>query len=107
MKLNVLGSYPQIPRGAHSYNDAPAQAERALAKRRREGAGRREPVRIVRIIREVAEYYSLPVLDLFRLSGMQPEIEEIKTRYMPDGLHPSDAGNERIAELLEGFLLSL
>ncbi len=61
----------------------------------------------VGIIREVAEYYSLPVLDLFRLSGIQPEIEEMKTRYMPDGLHPSDAGNERIAELLEGFLKAL
>lgn len=61
----------------------------------------------VRIIREVAEYYSLPVLDLFRLSGMQPEIDVVREIYMPDGLHPSDAGNERIAELLEGFLRAL
>ncbi len=61
----------------------------------------------VQIIRSVAEYYSLPVLDLFRVSGIQPEIEEIRSRYMPDGLHPSDMGNERIAELLEGFLRAL
>lgn len=61
----------------------------------------------VQIIRSAAEYYSLPVLDLFRVSGIQPEIEEIRSRYMPDGLHPSDMGNERIAELLEGFLLTL
>ena len=32
----------------------------------------------VDIIREVAEYYSLPVLDLYKNSGIQPEIEEIK-----------------------------
>lgn len=58
----------------------------------------------VDVIREVAEYYSLPVLDLYKESGIQPEIPEIKEAYMPDGLHPSDKGNEIIADKLQKFL---
>ncbi len=58
----------------------------------------------VGIIREVAEYYSLPVLDLFKESGLQPEIDEIREKYMPDGLHPSDEGNKVIAQKLKAFL---
>ncbi len=56
---------------------------------------------------EVAAYYGIPVLDLFRVSGIQPEIPAIRERYMPDGLHPSDAGHERIADRLIGFLETL
>lgn len=61
----------------------------------------------VNIIREVAEYYSLPVLDLYAESGIQPEIKEIRDKYMPDGLHPNDAGNAIIAHKLKKFLLNL
>lgn len=61
----------------------------------------------VEMIRKTAEYYSLPVLDLYAMSGIQPRIAENGTRYMPDGLHPSDAGNALIAQRLAGFLLSL
>ena len=61
----------------------------------------------VDIIKEVAEYYSLPVLDLFATSGLQPEIDEIKEKYVPDGLHPNDEGHIIIAEKLKMFLLSL
>ena len=59
------------------------------------------------IIRKVAEYYSLPVLDLYRVSGIQPEIPVMKEKYMPDGLHPNDAGHLLIAKRLEGFLRGL
>ena len=59
------------------------------------------------IIREVAEFYSLPVLDLFATSGLQPEIKEIQETYIPDGLHPNDKGNEVIAHKLKLFLESL
>lgn len=59
------------------------------------------------IIREVAEFYSLPVLDLFATSGLQPEIKEIQEIYIPDGLHPNDKGNEVIAHKLKLFLESL
>ncbi len=58
-------------------------------------------------IREVAEYYSLPILDLFATSGLQPEIEEIKQNFMPDGLHPNDRGYELIAYKLKRFIENL
>ncbi len=61
----------------------------------------------VDIIREVAQYYSLPVLDLFATSGMQPAIKEIQEKYMPDGLHPNDEGHMIIAHKLKAFLESL
>lgn len=58
----------------------------------------------VNIIREVAEFYSLPVLDLFATSGLQPEIKEIQENYIPDGLHPNDNGNAVISQKLKKFL---
>ena len=61
----------------------------------------------VDVIREVAEYYSLPVLDLYRVSGIQPKVDIIKEKYCPDGLHPNDAGHARIAQRLKGFLEAL
>ena len=58
-------------------------------------------------IREVAAFYSLPVLDLWSMSGLQPKVPVIKEKFMPDGLHPSDAGHRLIAERLAGFLNAL
>ena len=60
----------------------------------------------VKIICEVAQIYSLPVLDLYRNSGMTPRVPLIKEQMMPDGLHPNDHGHERLAALLEAFLLN-
>ena len=57
--------------------------------------------------RRVAAYYSLPVLDLYRVSGLQPAVPALRERYMPDGLHPNDAGHARIADRLIGFLAAL
>lgn len=61
----------------------------------------------VDIIREVAAYYSVPVCDLYRISGLQPNVQVICERFMPDGLHPNDEGHEIIAERLGNFLKSL
>ncbi len=58
----------------------------------------------VNIIRTVAEYYSLPVLDLYANSGLQPEIKEIRSTYMPDGLHPNDERHIILAHMLKSFL---
>jgi len=55
----------------------------------------------VNIIRGVAEYYSIPVLDLYASSGLQPEVREIKYAYILDGLHPNDLGHQVIAYKLE------
>ena len=60
-----------------------------------------------RAVRDVAAYYSLPVLDLWSMSGMQPKVPIIKEKFMPDGLHPSDAGHRLLAERLAGFLNAL
>lgn len=61
----------------------------------------------VEILRQVAGYYGLPVCDLYRISGIQPAIAAQKEMYMPDGLHPSDAGNARIAARIQAFLQAL
>ena len=61
----------------------------------------------VNIIKEVAEYYSLPLLDLWSVSGIQPKIPVIRERYCPDGLHPNDRGHALIASRLAGFLMGL
>lgn len=58
----------------------------------------------VNIIRETAEQFSVPVLDLYSNSGMQPNIEEQNKMYFADGLHPNDSGHERIAKILKNFL---
>ncbi len=58
----------------------------------------------VEIIREVAEYYSLPIIDLYAMSGMQPEIPIIKEKFMADGLHPTDLGHKIIAKKVVAFL---
>lgn len=61
----------------------------------------------VDIIKEVAEHYSLPVLDLWANSGMQPNVPIIQEKFMPDGLHPNDAGYERLGNIIVAFLKSL
>ena len=59
------------------------------------------------IIIEVARYYSIPVLDLWAISGLQPKVDVIKQTYMRDGLHPNDLGHKMIADKLIGFLKTL
>ena len=57
--------------------------------------------------KEVAEYYALPVCDLWSTSGIQPNVPVIKEMYCPDGLHPNDAGQELLAERIANFILNL
>ena len=59
------------------------------------------------ILMECAAFYGLPVLDLWSVSGMQPKVEAVRERLMPDGLHPSDAGHEILARKIGQFLLTL
>ena len=58
----------------------------------------------VNIIREVAEYYSFPILDLYKESGLQPKVPIIQQKYIPDGLHPNDDGNAILAHKIARFL---
>ena len=61
----------------------------------------------VQVLREVAAYYSIPVLDLYLVSGMNPNLPIIQEKFCPDQLHFNDAGHVRIADRLEGFLRAL
>ena len=58
-------------------------------------------------LKEVAEYYSIPVLDLFAASMMQPNVDANREKFMPDGLHPNDEGHELIENKLRRFLEAL
>ncbi len=70
--------------------------------------GNGQPLSVyVDIIKEVATYYAIPVLDLYSMSGIQPRVEVLKERYCPDGLHPNDAGHRLMASRLKGFLKAL
>lgn len=79
-----------------------------LNEERPTGDAKPEPVAplktYVQIIREVAEYYALPVLDLFATSGMQPAVPVIQQTYIPDGLHPNDHGHAILAQRVAEFL---
>ena len=61
----------------------------------------------VQAIRDAAEDFAVPVLDLFRVSGIQPSVPALREACMPDGLHPNDAGHAKIADKLIGFLQTL
>ena len=58
-------------------------------------------------IREIAGFYALPVLDLYRCSGICPDLPVQQQRFCPDGLHPNNDGAARIAARLAGFLHTL
>ena len=64
-------------------------------------------IEYVRAIREVAEYYSLPLLDLYACSGLQPNVPVIAEKYCPDGLHPNKAGYAILTRRIKHFLESL
>lgn len=59
------------------------------------------------MIMEVAEYYSLPVLDLWSMSGLSTNSKTIVEKYIPDNLHPNDAGHVILADRIIGFLQAL
>ena len=59
----------------------------------------------IEIICTVANYYGLPVLDLNAVSGLQPKVGVIQEKFVPDGLHPNDAGHEILARCMAQFLM--
>ncbi len=75
------------------------------------GSHKTEPVatlyEYVDIIKATTRKYSIPFLDLMSVAGITPRVPVLKELYMPDGLHPNDAGQAKIAERLKYFLLSL
>jgi lysophospholipase L1-like esterase len=62
---------------------------------------------ITQAIIKVANKYSLPVLDLYHESNFRPWNLTWRTTYQPDGLHPNDAGHQRLAEKILTFINSI
>lgn len=60
-----------------------------------------------RILMEVAEWYGLPVLDLYATGGIQPRVAACREALCPDGLHPNDAGHILLARRIGEFLKML
>lgn len=55
-------------------------------------------------IKDVCGRYSIPIIDLYSMSGLHPSIAAHKSTYMPDGLHPNKAGHEKMAYLISKWL---
>lgn len=72
------------------------------------GVRRVGPLRVyAQALRDVAEFYGLPLVDLFATCPIQPRVEHLREKYMPDGLHPNDAGAALVAERLQAVLEAL
>ena len=61
----------------------------------------------VNAIYDAAPLYNINVLDLFHTLPIDPNDEEIKEIYVPDGLHPNDLGHHIIADFLFNYLKAL
>lgn len=55
-------------------------------------------------IEDSCHFYSIPVIDLFNESGISPFLPEYVPKYMPDGMHYSDLGYERLGKMIAGKL---
>lgn len=56
------------------------------------------------MIRRTAEYYGLPIIDLYRNLPLNPVLPEVREKYIPDALHPNKEGHKMIAEAIINFL---
>ena len=54
----------------------------------------------VNAIKEVCAKYSIPVIDLYTLYDLDVTDENIRTQYMPDGLHPNAEGHQILADII-------
>ncbi len=61
-------------------------------------------IEYVDAIIEAGGRHGIHVLDLYRELGINPNDPDVKAKYVPDGLHPNDAGHAVIAEKLYEFL---
>ena len=61
----------------------------------------------VDILRTVAKRFDVCVLDLFETSAVDTRVPGVVEKYIPDGLHPNDAGHRVLTEEIAEFLLKL
>lgn len=57
----------------------------------------------INAIREVAQWYSIPVLDLWATSGIAAG-ESAHDPYLDGRIHPTDLGHQKIAETIASFI---
>lgn len=72
-----------------------------------DGVEQRPLKEYVQAIKDVCEYYSVPVLDLYSCGELRGNCPLWYKEYMPDGLHPNDEGHKILADKLGKFLESL
>ncbi len=58
-------------------------------------------------IKDVAAHYAIPVLDMYHSEWMASGLDLVRQQYVPDGVHPNDAGHVRIAACLQNFISNL
>ena len=103
-----LGACHYLMRGAiERYPDATIVIMTPMHRAIEEQENRHSLYEYVEGIRACAEFYSIPVLDLYKNLGIQPQIEAHRVRFAPDGLHPNDRGAEKIADMLGKFIEAL
>lgn len=57
----------------------------------------------VDVMREVLEFYGIPVLDLYASGSMNPQVPAMRETYVPDGLHPNAAGHRLLADRIIAY----
>jgi len=73
-------------------------------KRLEEDSGGRTLPQFVQAIRQVSAEHGLALLDLYRDFPYDLHIRQMQQRYIPDGLHPGDAGHSLLADMIIHFL---
>lgn len=61
----------------------------------------------VKAIKKACDYYSIPVLDLYKESGISPFNEYQAKLYMPDRMHYNEAGYLRLSKKIAGYLSTI
>ncbi len=61
----------------------------------------------VETLRRVCAKYSVPFLDTYSTLGICPAVAAQKTALIPDGVHPNEAGHEKMGRMFAAFALSV
>ena len=64
-------------------------------------------IEYVDVIKTVAPEFDVAVVDLYHELGINPNLEEDRVKYAPDGLHFNDVGHGMIAERVAALFASL
>ena len=66
-------------------------------------------VNYVNVLKTIADYYSLPFLDLFSCSNLRPWDDTFRRKYYlnADGVHPNSDGHKIISPKIEEFVKSI